>query len=559
MMDCEETRAVISAYLDGELGSKESDALLDHVETCESCGRDLEELQQVSRLYKELEEPIAPTDIEERVLSKVGVLHISKSQQLEKRPFFFRPAPALAAVLVAVVAGLIYVQLNAPRQQEMLLSREESDMSDVLQPATAAVKAGSPTDEPAREGGDRGRAASNYFGGDTDDSTVELSELDEIDGTVPEPTVEIAKKASRGDEDSYEMGVLAEEEPATEERFFADSVEDMTVAGAVVSQPAAVTSLEVDSDYMTEISEEQMRAEIREELDLLKARKPVGGDEVVISEEGEVSVLDFEAMHGIVGGASGMLKESKAKSGGESAFGRYEFARRVPEEEVAEVKLRSSLEKTEVFSGEIRKGILGDSLVQTGAGLYEKRKPESGKSSEVSLGIGIGTLPDDEGNMIELEESAGRKWFGTAVESSPRGDVADKPAMQEPIINKGPYDFVYDKNIIMGTKIQVSSGIELTIISVRLRRNSKTVAKLTLDYLSKIEPDVTDIPERPIKVLISVGLLDGSNKNISSQLASSKIDLTGATARPKSASISVVSSKLEDVRKFMFDLRTVGK
>lgn len=53
-MTCDECRARLSAYLDGEAG-RDEDAIRGHVGSCERCGSDLEALRGVSRRLRGVE------------------------------------------------------------------------------------------------------------------------------------------------------------------------------------------------------------------------------------------------------------------------------------------------------------------------------------------------------------------------------------------------------------------------------------------------------------------------------------------------------------------------
>lgn len=49
-MKCNDLKERLSAYLDGELNSQETDAIFKHLDTCESCRQELDALESTSKL-----------------------------------------------------------------------------------------------------------------------------------------------------------------------------------------------------------------------------------------------------------------------------------------------------------------------------------------------------------------------------------------------------------------------------------------------------------------------------------------------------------------------------
>jgi len=77
-MECEGIKELLSAFLDGELTEEESSAVRAHLERCPDCRKEIEAFRKVSALYRDLEDPEPPADLEERVLAEVGGLRVSE-------------------------------------------------------------------------------------------------------------------------------------------------------------------------------------------------------------------------------------------------------------------------------------------------------------------------------------------------------------------------------------------------------------------------------------------------------------------------------------------------
>lgn len=71
-MKCSKAKELLSAMLDGELGRSEEEAVLRHVEKCEECKRELEELRRLRYLLGALPFEPLPLHVKMAVLSAIG-------------------------------------------------------------------------------------------------------------------------------------------------------------------------------------------------------------------------------------------------------------------------------------------------------------------------------------------------------------------------------------------------------------------------------------------------------------------------------------------------------
>jgi len=124
-MECEEVRESLSAFLDGELNEYEREAVRAHVERCSDCARELTALRQVSALYRRLEDPEPPVDLEERVLAQVRRFRASGVPFWSRFSFPSSPKAVLAvaaSVLVVCGAAVITARL-IPSHQPVRLAK----------------------------------------------------------------------------------------------------------------------------------------------------------------------------------------------------------------------------------------------------------------------------------------------------------------------------------------------------------------------------------------------------------------------------------------------------
>ena len=136
-MECEGIKESLSAFLDGELTEEESSAVRAHLERCADCRKEIEAFRKMSALYRDLEDPEPPADLEERVLAEVGGLRIRRVPFWARFPSFPKPMLALAATVLVVCGAAAITARLIPSKGPMKLAKTESEEA-----ASAVVSGG---------------------------------------------------------------------------------------------------------------------------------------------------------------------------------------------------------------------------------------------------------------------------------------------------------------------------------------------------------------------------------------------------------------------------------
>lgn len=128
-MECEGIKESLSAFLDGELTEEESSNVRDHLERCPACRREIEAFRKVSALYRDLEDPEPPADLEERVLAEVGGIRMMRVPVRTRSSFpsFRKPLLALAATVLVVCGAAAIMALLTPTREPMKLAKTDVD------------------------------------------------------------------------------------------------------------------------------------------------------------------------------------------------------------------------------------------------------------------------------------------------------------------------------------------------------------------------------------------------------------------------------------------------
>ena len=107
--DCAEVREELSALLDEELSAEEQTAIENHLSDCSECLRELEALQQVTKLYGNLPVPSVPDELLASIHNTLDpdTVEFDPSSRMTRR-MSYRPV-AMAAAMLALMAGVSYM------------------------------------------------------------------------------------------------------------------------------------------------------------------------------------------------------------------------------------------------------------------------------------------------------------------------------------------------------------------------------------------------------------------------------------------------------------------
>ena len=140
--NCSWTRDHIDPYVDGELGGQELRAFEDHVEGCLTCRRDLELARSLVSELRALPALECPDSVVDEAAARAGVETTGIARTWRDRlgdlwaarPVLV-PRPAMAAVLVVIVAATVFVllqheqsPLNGP-QDPVALTEQEAELA----------------------------------------------------------------------------------------------------------------------------------------------------------------------------------------------------------------------------------------------------------------------------------------------------------------------------------------------------------------------------------------------------------------------------------------------
>jgi len=118
-MSCMKFRILLSSYLDQEITKDEEKKLLQHLQTCPDCARELEHLEKIKRIFllKERKEP--REFFETRLFEHIK----NRTKQPVWRSYFpvFRRTVVVILVLFLVIVGWVnYRKLFYPRTTEII-------------------------------------------------------------------------------------------------------------------------------------------------------------------------------------------------------------------------------------------------------------------------------------------------------------------------------------------------------------------------------------------------------------------------------------------------------
>ena len=168
-MKCEQARLLMNAKLDGEIDEKQMSQLNAHIDSCESCTIEFEDLKYISQTLEDLELKTLPSGFEDELHKKLLLAkdemrftekkapNINKTKILSKKYFGFAAAAAVFAIIVFTAPRLMYQTKSANFESEDMYATgvmdsnraavEESGVMNEMAPSEApetpeAAKAG---------------------------------------------------------------------------------------------------------------------------------------------------------------------------------------------------------------------------------------------------------------------------------------------------------------------------------------------------------------------------------------------------------------------------------
>lgn len=129
-MNCSEVNELISLYIDNELNEKERADFEEHLQSCETCRREVEEITRLVQACGGIEEEELPEGFKEEL--HVKLVAADAGENAEKKLLIF-PLKKIR-MFVSIAAGFVVVVLAALLFRAMLLtpSKTESSANDML-------------------------------------------------------------------------------------------------------------------------------------------------------------------------------------------------------------------------------------------------------------------------------------------------------------------------------------------------------------------------------------------------------------------------------------------
>ncbi len=110
-MQCREVVELLSAYHDGELSPDKADAVAEHLAVCSDCSTELDALQKMSDLAKQLYSPSPPRHVWPRIAAQLDAKHSPTTPAvLPSRRASRKSLLAVAALLLAGMSWVAFMQ-----------------------------------------------------------------------------------------------------------------------------------------------------------------------------------------------------------------------------------------------------------------------------------------------------------------------------------------------------------------------------------------------------------------------------------------------------------------
>jgi len=118
-MDCKQYRVLLHQFFDGDIPDEQKEELMDHIQQCEACQQEFEQLQKLEFILKSQEPVSLPTDFTSKVMAQLPKETVTtketvanKETMTEKLSKWMRRHPmvvAAALFLIIMLGSLLTV------------------------------------------------------------------------------------------------------------------------------------------------------------------------------------------------------------------------------------------------------------------------------------------------------------------------------------------------------------------------------------------------------------------------------------------------------------------
>ena len=135
-MTCLETLEYISRHFDGDLSQSEENELKKHIESCESCRREFEDMQQIFAELKNEKQAELPSNFHEELMEKLENQKVVPLKTAKKNKINYRK-------YMAAAASFIVLAIVGVSGTKGLIKNSTSSASDIARAESADIAASS--------------------------------------------------------------------------------------------------------------------------------------------------------------------------------------------------------------------------------------------------------------------------------------------------------------------------------------------------------------------------------------------------------------------------------
>lgn len=138
-MDCEKFRAMLDAYIDGELNADEAQALINHANTCAPCAKELEAANALKDMLRQMKDVEVPVPLQAQAAWREAVRGEARRRKMRR---WVRIAGTVAAAIVLVAGSTLILNRQAGSefpQQASTLALPENETRIIARDGDADV------------------------------------------------------------------------------------------------------------------------------------------------------------------------------------------------------------------------------------------------------------------------------------------------------------------------------------------------------------------------------------------------------------------------------------
>ncbi len=137
-MKCSKAHKLISPYIDGELTGRDMTTLGDHMEVCDKCRKEFEEVREIHNLFANADKFKAPYGFHTRVMANISSGKIRDNSNIPVLAGLAEAVLVIVVIALGLLSGSFLIKGYMPDKAKYVMASLSLDVFDPAPPNSLA-------------------------------------------------------------------------------------------------------------------------------------------------------------------------------------------------------------------------------------------------------------------------------------------------------------------------------------------------------------------------------------------------------------------------------------